>query len=69
MKYVIYNGLAMAHKQLDKNPVRPITKANPNHKLNIDEGESGTPTGLSEDSISGTPTGPSQASPSKILTT
>ena len=54
MKYVIYNGHTVTHKKLDKNPVRPIIKANPHHKHHIDEGESATSTGLSEDSISAT---------------
>ena len=57
MKSVIYNGHAMIHKLVDKSAVRPITKVNPNHKLDTDERESGTPTGSSEGSISGTPTG------------
>ena len=36
MKYVIYNAKAWTNKHLDKNPVRPTTKANPNHKLDTD---------------------------------
>ena len=51
MKYVFYNGHAMTHKHMDKNPVRPITKGNPNHRLDTDGGESGTPTESSEGSI------------------
>ena len=33
MKYVIYNGHPMSHKHVHKNPLRPITKANPHHNL------------------------------------
>ena len=45
IKYVICNRHAMTHKHVDKNPVRPITKTNPNHKPNhTDGGESGTST-------------------------
>ena len=48
----------MTHKLLDKHtqkiiyrsPVRPITTANPNHRLDIDRGESGTSTQSSEGS-------------------
>ena len=51
-------GDAMTHKLLDKitqkiisrSAVRPITKSNPNHRLDIDGGESGTSTGSSEGS-------------------
>ena len=45
MKYIIYNGKGWTHKHLDKSAVRPITKANPNHKSDTGEWESGTPTG------------------------
>ena len=46
----------MTHKLLDKitqkiiyrSAVRPITTANPNHRLDIDGGESGTSIGSSE---------------------
>ena len=46
----------MTHKLLDeytqkivyRSAVRPITTANPNHRLNTDGGESGTSTGSSE---------------------
>ena len=38
MKYVIYNGHTMTHKHVDKNPGRQITKANPHHKHDTDEG-------------------------------
>ena len=49
---------AMAHKLLDKHAkkiiyrssFRPITTANPNHRLDIDGGESSTSTGSSEGS-------------------
>ena len=57
MKCVIYNGHTVTHKHVDKNPVRPITKANPHYKHHTDEGESGIPSGLSEDLISDLPTG------------
>ena len=57
MKYVIYSGHAMTHKHVDKNPIRPITKATPHCKHHTDGGESGLPSELSEDSISGTPPG------------
>ena len=51
-------GDAMAHKRLDKitqkiiyrSAVRPITKSSPNHRLDIDGGESGTSMGASEGS-------------------
>ena len=51
-------GDAMTHKLLDKiyrkiinrSDVRPITKSNPNHRLDIDGGESGTSMGSSEGS-------------------
>ena len=62
MKYVIYNGKAWTHKLVDESAVRPLTKANPNHRLDKDGGESRTPTGLSEGSISGTPPGSSEGS-------
>ena len=62
MKYVIYNGHTITHKHVNKNPVRPFTKANPYHKHHIGEGESATSTGLSEDAISGTPTESSENS-------
>ena len=62
MKHVIHNGHTMTHKHVNKNPVRPITKANPPHKHDTDERESATSTGLSEDSISGTPAGSSEDS-------
>ena len=53
-----YCGDAMTHKLLDKiiqkiiyrSTVRPITKSNPNHRLDIDGGESGTSMGASEGS-------------------
>ena len=59
MKFVLYNGHATPHKHLDKptqkiiyrSAVRPITKANPNHRLDRDGGDSATPTGSSEGSI------------------
>ena len=51
MKYVIYNGHAITHKLVDKSAVRPLMKANPNHRLDTDGGESGPPTGYSEGSI------------------
>ena len=49
-------GDAMTHKLLDKitqkiiyrSAERPITKSNPNHRLDIDGGESGTSMGASE---------------------
>ena len=47
-------------QSMDENPVRPITKATPHQKHHTDGGESGLPSGLSEDSISGTPTGSSE---------
>ena len=40
MKYVIFNGHSMTHKHVNKSPVRPIFKACPYQKLDIDEGES-----------------------------
>ena len=51
-------GDAMTHKLLDKmtrkiiyrSAVRPITKSNPNHRLDIDGGESGASMGASEGS-------------------
>ena len=51
-------GDAMTHKLLDKitqkiiyrSAVRPITKSNPNHRLDIDGGESGASIGCSEGS-------------------
>ena len=51
-------GDVMTHKLLDKitqtiiyrSAVRPITKSNPNHRLDIDGGESGTSMGSSEGS-------------------
>ena len=51
-------GDAMTHKLLDKitqkiiyrSAVRPITKSNPNHRLDVDGGESGTSMGASEGS-------------------
>ena len=51
-------GEAMTHKLLDKitqkiiyrSAVRPITKSNPNHRLDIDGGESGASMGASEGS-------------------
>ena len=38
MKYVIYKGHTMTHKHVHKNPVRTVTKANPHHKHDTDEG-------------------------------
>ena len=46
MKYVIYNGHAMTHKCLNKNPIRSFTKTDPHHKHDTDDGESGIPSGL-----------------------
>ena len=48
-------GDAMTHKLLDKkiiyrSAVKPITKSNPNHRLDIDGGESGASMGASEGS-------------------
>ena len=53
-----HSGDAMTHKLLDKttqkiiyrSAVRPITKSNPNHRLDIDGGESGASMGASEGS-------------------
>ena len=52
----VHCGDTMTHKLLEnhtqkviyRGAVRPITTANPNHKLDIDGGESGTSTGSSE---------------------
>ena len=38
-------------RNLNRSAVCPITTANPNHRLDTDGGESGTPTGYSEGSI------------------